>query len=122
MHCHARLSTWVNTSVDPTQIAEWAGNSVNVLLLVCAQCIAGGINLTGGASRKALRDDSNDGMAAETAGELLRVFSGAGRSRPVQTGHNRTERQAAPGRVRPGPVASQSTFPQVVAGDGFEPS
>lgn len=29
---HARLSTWLNTGVAPAQVAEWAGNSVPVLL------------------------------------------------------------------------------------------
>jgi integrase len=38
---HACLSTWLNAGVDPTQVAEWAGNSVAVLLRVYAKCIAG---------------------------------------------------------------------------------
>ena len=38
---HARLSTWLNAGVDPTQVAEWAGNSVAVLLRVYAKCISG---------------------------------------------------------------------------------
>ena len=28
---HACLSTWLNGGVEPTQVAEWAGNSVQVL-------------------------------------------------------------------------------------------
>lgn len=31
---HARLSTWLNAGVAPAQVAEWAGNSVPVLLRV----------------------------------------------------------------------------------------
>lgn len=38
---HACLSTWLNAGVDPTQVAEWSGNSVAVLLRVYAKCIAG---------------------------------------------------------------------------------
>jgi integrase len=38
---HACLSTWLNARVDPTQVADWAGNSVAVLLRVYPQCIAG---------------------------------------------------------------------------------
>ena len=38
---HACLSTWLNAGVDPTQVAEWAGNSVAVLLRVYAKCISG---------------------------------------------------------------------------------
>ena len=38
---HACLSTWLNGGVPPTQVAEWAGHSVAVLLRVYAQCIAG---------------------------------------------------------------------------------
>jgi integrase len=36
---HARLSTWLNTTNDPAQVAEWAGNSVPVLLRVYAKCL-----------------------------------------------------------------------------------
>lgn len=30
--CHTVLSTWLNEGMPPTDIAEWAGNSVEVLL------------------------------------------------------------------------------------------
>lgn len=36
---HARLSTWLNAGVAPAQVAEWAGNSVPVLLRVYAKCL-----------------------------------------------------------------------------------
>jgi integrase len=36
---HARLSTWLNVGVAPAQVAEWAGNSVPVLLRVYAKCL-----------------------------------------------------------------------------------
>jgi integrase len=38
---HAAVSTWLNGGVAPTQVAEWAGHSVAVLLRVYAKCIAG---------------------------------------------------------------------------------
>ncbi|MEO3869574.1 tyrosine-type recombinase/integrase [Nonomuraea sp. B12E4] len=39
---HACVSTWLNAGVNPPQVAEWAGHSVDVLLRVYAKCIAGG--------------------------------------------------------------------------------
>ena len=36
---HARLSTWLNAGVEPARVAEWAGNSVPVLLRVYAKCL-----------------------------------------------------------------------------------
>ncbi len=38
---HAAVSTWLNATGDPAQVAEWAGHTVNVLLRVYAKCIAG---------------------------------------------------------------------------------
>lgn len=38
---HAAVSTWLNAGVDPTQVAEWAGHSVAVLMRVYAKCIVG---------------------------------------------------------------------------------
>ena len=38
---HACLSTWLNAGVAPTQVAEWAGHSVPVLLTVYAKCLDG---------------------------------------------------------------------------------
>ena len=38
---HAALSTWLNAGVPATQVAEWAGHSVDVLLRVYAKCISG---------------------------------------------------------------------------------
>lgn len=39
---HAAVSTWLNQGVSATQVAEWAGHSVTVLLRVYAKCIIGG--------------------------------------------------------------------------------
>lgn len=38
---HAAVSTWLNAGVPATQVAEWAGHSVHVLLKVYAKCIVG---------------------------------------------------------------------------------
>jgi integrase len=38
---HAAVSTWLNAGVDATQVADWAGHSLNVLLKVYAKCITG---------------------------------------------------------------------------------
>jgi integrase len=42
---HAAVSTWLNGGVPATQVAEWAGHSVAVLLRVYAKCIAGQDNV-----------------------------------------------------------------------------
>ncbi len=57
---HACLSTWLNAGVDPTQVAEWAGNSVDVLLRVYAKCIHGRDQLNRQRIDDALRDDEDD--------------------------------------------------------------
>jgi integrase len=38
---HAAVSTWLNGGVPATQVAEWAGHSVAVLLDVYAKCLEG---------------------------------------------------------------------------------
>ncbi|MET7797072.1 tyrosine-type recombinase/integrase [Streptomyces decoyicus] len=38
---HTCLTNWLNDGVPPAQIAEWAGNSVPVLLATYARCISG---------------------------------------------------------------------------------
>lgn len=38
---HAAVSLWLNSGVPATQVAEWAGHSVNVLLRVYAACLVG---------------------------------------------------------------------------------
>ncbi|MEU6228137.1 site-specific integrase [Streptomyces sp. NPDC047042] len=41
---HTCLTTWLNKGIPPAQVAEWAGNSVPVLLAIYARCIAGQLN------------------------------------------------------------------------------
>ncbi|RPE39687.1 phage integrase family protein [Streptomyces sp. Ag109_O5-1] len=38
---HTCLTTWLNSGIPPAQVAEWAGNSVPVLLRTYAHCIQG---------------------------------------------------------------------------------
>ena len=38
---HTRLTKWLNDGVPPAQVAEWAGNSVPVLLATYARCVDG---------------------------------------------------------------------------------
>ena len=38
---HSAVSLWLNVGVPTTQVAEWTGHSVNVLLKVYAKCIDG---------------------------------------------------------------------------------
>ncbi|MFD3353252.1 tyrosine-type recombinase/integrase [Streptomyces fradiae] len=38
---HTRLTKWLNDGVPPAQVAEWAGNSVAVLLATYARCVDG---------------------------------------------------------------------------------
>jgi integrase len=39
---HAAVSTWLNGGVPPTDVAAWAGHSVEVLLKIYAKCLDGG--------------------------------------------------------------------------------
>jgi hypothetical protein len=56
---HACLFTWLNAGVDAPQVAEWAGNSVEVLLRVYAKCIVGRDKLNRRLIEEALRDDND---------------------------------------------------------------
>jgi integrase len=38
---HAAVSTWLNAGVPSTQVAEWAGHSLAVLLQIYAKCLVG---------------------------------------------------------------------------------
>jgi hypothetical protein len=40
---HAAVSTWLNGGIPPTQVAEWAGQSVEVLFRIYAKCLDGGM-------------------------------------------------------------------------------
>jgi len=53
---HACLSTWLNGGVEPAQVAQWAGNGVQVLLRVYAKCIAGRDEINRRRIEEAFRD------------------------------------------------------------------
>jgi integrase len=53
---HACLSTWLNGGVYPTQVAEWAGHSVDVLLRIYAKCVVGQDELARSRISEALRE------------------------------------------------------------------
>jgi integrase len=54
---HACLSTWLNGGVHPTQVAEWVGHSVDVLLRIYAKCGVGQGELAKRRISEALRQD-----------------------------------------------------------------
>jgi integrase len=54
---HASLSTSLNGGVYPTQVAEWAGHSVDVLLRIYAKCVVGQDELAKRSISDALRHD-----------------------------------------------------------------
>ncbi len=54
---HACLSTCLNGGVYPTQVAEWAGHGVDVLLRIYARCIVGQDELAKRRISEALRQD-----------------------------------------------------------------
>ena len=65
---HACLSTWLNGGVPATQVAEWAGHSVDVLLRIYAKCIVGQHEIAKRRISEALRDtDAQADNAPETA-------------------------------------------------------
>lgn len=63
---HAAVSLWLNAGVPPTQVAEWAGHSVQVLLRVYAQCVYGQQDAAIERIQNALRPG---GSAMNVAGE-----------------------------------------------------
>jgi integrase len=54
---HACVSTWLNGGVPPTQVAEWAGHSVEVLLRIYAASLEGHDDLAKRRIVEALGDD-----------------------------------------------------------------
>jgi integrase len=61
---HAAVLTWLNAGVPATQVAEWAGHSVHVLLRVYAKCIVGQDELARRRIEDAIRED-DDGQEAK---------------------------------------------------------
>lgn len=73
---HAAVSLWLNSGVPATQVAEWAGHSVNVLLRVYASCIVGEDEASRRRVEAALRsaDQLLEPGAAPEAGETSPRF------------------------------------------------
>lgn len=72
---HAVLVDVAERGVEPTQVAEWAGHSVDVLLRVYAECIAGRDELNRRRIEEAFRDDWDHEAMSDAqiqAGEELR--------------------------------------------------
>lgn len=57
---HACVTTWLNATGDPAQVAAWAGHSVNVLLRVYVRCVAGRDELAKKRIEQALAKDLDD--------------------------------------------------------------
>jgi integrase len=54
---HACVSTWLNGGVPPTQVAKWAGHSVDVLLRIYAACLEGQDEIAKRRITEALKED-----------------------------------------------------------------
>ncbi len=65
---HACLSTWLNGGVQPTQVAEWAGHSLDVLLRIYAKCLVGQDELAKRRISEALREQAGDEDDSDSAG------------------------------------------------------
>jgi hypothetical protein len=93
---HACLSTWLNGGVYPTQVAEWAGHSVDVLLRIYAKCIVGQDELAKRRISEALRQDWY-GQPHQPVAQRRQP------SAPADRLHRRQRRVAAGAGVRPRP-------------------
>jgi integrase len=82
---HAAVSTWLNGGVAPTQVAEWAGHSVDVLLKIYAKCL-----------------DGQEDIALKRIGAAL--------GRPPKT---RTPKKVVPSPERPPPPRRTTRSPHV---------
>jgi integrase len=70
---HACLSTWLNAGVPPTQVAEWAGHGVDVLLSTYAKCLVGQEELAKRRINEALRPEVKLTEEQKTIAENLRL-------------------------------------------------
>jgi len=109
---HAAVSLWLNAGVPPTQVAEWAGHSVNVLLRVYAKCVYG--------QDEVARIRIEAALAQTTAvGEPDVAVTSS------RTAVNSLFDPSAAGPPERPPIsvsAGQGPFQHAVAGEGFEPS
>ena len=93
---HAFVFPWLNGGVPVTQVAEWAGHSVEVLLKIYAKCLDGHDAL----ARRRVHWDT--GQPKARCGRVLGVDT---RQPPLSTGHSRTPQERSLTRCRrPGAV------------------
>jgi hypothetical protein len=71
---HACLSTWLNGGVYPTQLTEWAGHGVDVLLRIYAKCVVGQDELAKRPISNALRQDSAESRSHKRSWTLARIW------------------------------------------------
>jgi integrase len=81
---HAAVSTWLNGGVPPTQVALWAGQSVEILFRFYAKC------LDGGEAELYRRIETVLGRPAARTDQRGHVFGTASQPWPVSAGYNRT--------------------------------
>jgi integrase len=77
---HTCLSTMLNAGIPPVQVAEWAGNSVDVLLKTYAKCMVGGTKRPAGGSPQHSRARSRSGNGWGTALRIEADIAGRGRT------------------------------------------
>jgi integrase len=89
---HAAVSTWLNAGVPSTQVTEWAGHSLAVILQIYAKCLVGQEE----AARR--RIDAVLGPMPETSVRIRYSHL----AKPVSAGHGRTghDRQTRQSRAR----------------------
>ena len=85
---HAAASTWLNGGFPPTDVAEWAGQSVEILFRIYAKCLDRGIQRNRQRVQKALghRTDTTP-MAPLNGGAPVAWMADYGRTASVTTGH-----------------------------------
>jgi integrase len=72
---HACLPTWLNGGVYPTQVAEWAGHSVDVLLRIYAKYVVGQDELAKRRNSKALCQ-ADMHLGRSDAGHAIKIDAG----------------------------------------------
>jgi integrase len=79
---HAAVSTWLNGGVPPTDVAEWAGQSTEILFRIYAKCLDRGEGL--------LRRRVDAALGHDPDGKLGHAFGTDTRRRPALAGLGRT--------------------------------
>lgn len=77
---HACVTTWHNVGVDPAQVAEWAGQSVAVLLRVYVRCIAGRDEIAKKRIERAFDEELRTNLANLAAGRSIETSAVAASS------------------------------------------